>query len=231
MDHAYAIVSTYNRMRLALAQYSESDCVTINLGSIPVMPQYGITDAIIEFRTLHPKIHFNLIESESAQVVNGLRKMESDFAILRTDYLDPTIYDMTPLVNDRLIILMSEKHPMAKRSKLKLAELKDEKFIVPTIYSDLHTICINACLKAGFNPNICYTVSGKPEITFDFVRKNEAISLAMEKVMGYFPMSGCKLIPLEEDIYSKTALVWLKSVEMNSACRLFKNYLMYRMHA
>lgn len=229
LDHAYSILSAFNKMQSDIAKFIEDKNDVINIVAIPVMPQYHLTDAISEFRSMHPKIGFNLIETESELVLANLRRMESDFAIMRTDYLDPAVFNITPLVVDHLIALVSEKHPIARRDRVSLTELKNERFLLPTTQSDLHRICVNACAKAGFAPNIVYAVSGKPEITFGFVRKGDAISLAMEKVMNHYEMPGCRIIQLEENIQSTTALVWLKSAALSPACRVFESYLSVRL--
>lgn len=228
LDHAYSILSAYSKMQSDIARFVEEKNDVINIVAIPVMPQYHLTDAISEFRSMHPRIAFNLIEAESEMVLANLRRMESDFAIMRTDFLDPAVFNITPLVVDHLIVLVSEKHPIAKRDRVSIAELKNERFLLPTTQSDLYKICVNACAAAGFMPNIVYAVSGKPEITFGFVRKGDAISLAMEKVMNHYEMPGCRIVQLEEDIRSTTALVWLKSTTLSPACRVFESYLSVR---
>ena len=228
LDHAYSILSAYSKMESDIAKFVKDKNDVINIVAIPVMPQYHLADAISEYQSMHPKTAFNLIETESELVLANLRRMESDFGILRTDFLDPMVFNITPLVSDRLIALVAEKHPLAKRERVSLVELKNERFILPTAQSDLHRICVNACAKAGYTPNVVYAVSGKPEITFGFVRKGDAISLAMEKVMNHYEMPGCKIIQLEEEILSTTALVWLKSTTLSPACRVFENYLSIR---
>ena len=229
LDHAYSILSAYSKMQTDIAKFVEDKNEVINIVAIPVMPQYHLTDAISEYRSMHPKIGFNLIETESELVLANLRRMESDFAIMRTDFLDPAVFNITPLVSDHLIALVSEKHPIARHERVSLKELKNERFLLPTTQSDLHKICVNACAKAGFTPNVVHAASGKPESTFGFVRKGDAISLAMEKVMNHYDMPGCKIVQLEEEIPSITALVWFKSATLSPTCRVFENYLSIRM--
>lgn len=230
LDHAYAILNNYNKMKADLAKFTANDRATISIAAIPVITQYHIIDAIIEYRALRPQVAFSLTEAESSQVMSVLRKMEADFAIMRTDFLDPTQYHISPLVEDRLVALVSTNHPLAQRDRIPLSALRDETLTMATVYSDLHKIVLNACLKAGFTPSVGVTVSGRTDITFDIVRKGEAICLAMEKVMANYPPDGCKLVELEEDILSTTALVWLKAVELSPACRLFRDFLMVHMH-
>ena len=230
LDHAYAIVSSYNQMRSDMARFNRGTNTVISLGSIPVLPQYRITDAIAEFCAARRHITFSIMEGESAQILSGLNKMDTDFGILRTDFLNPAQYHMVPLVEDHLIALMCESHPLASQTQISLQALKEEKLVLPTRQSDLYAICENACLAAGFSPKIGYSISGKPDITIDIVRRGQAICLAMERVMSHYPLDGCRIVQLEQEIRSTTALTWLKSVYLNQACRMFKTFMMVRMN-
>ena len=166
LDHAYAIVSSYNQMRSDMARFNRGTNTVISLGSIPVLPQYRITDAIAEFCAARRHITFSIMEGESAQILSGLNKMDTDFGILRTDFLNPAQYHMVPLVEDHLIALMCESHPLASQTQINLQALKEEKLVLPTRQSDLYAICENACLAAGFSPKIAMERSAD---TFDVI--------------------------------------------------------------
>lgn len=48
--------------------------------------------------------------------------------------------------------------------------------------------------------------------------------------MSHYPLDGCRIVQLEQEIRSTTALTWLKSVDLNQACRMFKTFMMVRMN-
>ena len=226
--HAYTILSSYKCMTDDMADFSRKSIAYINIHSIPVIVQYKIPQVIIEFHALHPYVSFNITEGESSNVLNGMRRMECDFAILRTDFLDSNQYNMIPINVDRLVAVLPESHPLAKEERISLRCLKGEKFLFPTDKASLFNICMLACTKAGFTPDVPYTVSGKPEISFEIVRKEDAICLAMGQVVNYFQMSGCKIVQLEEEYLSTTALVYLKSRVVSSICRKFISFVKKR---
>ena len=87
--------------------YSQDDIV-ISIFSIPVFVQYQIPEIMSAFRALHPQVKFNVVESESSLVLQGLRRLECDFAILRTDFLDEEQYNITPINVDRLVAVVPE---------------------------------------------------------------------------------------------------------------------------
>lgn len=222
--HAYAILGSYKSMMDDMACYSQDDIV-ISIFSIPVFVQYQIPEIMSAFRALHPQVKFNVVESESSLVLQGLRRLKCDFAILRTDFLDEEQYNITPINVDRLVAVVPENHPLAKEKSISVKRLKGEKLLLPTGKASLFDICMAVCKKAGFTPNVPYTVSGKPEISLKFVKNDGVIVLAMEQVMTYFDMPGCVVVPLEEEYLSTTGLVQLKSRETSSITRKFMSFV------
>ena len=195
--HAYAILGSYKSMMDDMACYSQDDIV-ISIFSIPVFVQYQIPEIMSAFRALHPQVKFSVVESESSLVLQGLRRLECDFAVLRTDFLDEEQYNIIPINVDRLVAVVPENHPLAKEKSISVKRLKGEKLLLPTGKASLFDICMAVCKKAGFTPNVPYTVSGKTEISLKFVKNDGVIVLAMEQVITYFDMPGCVVVPLEE---------------------------------
>lgn len=222
--HAYAILGSYKSMMDDMACYSQDDIV-ISIFSIPVFVQYQIPEIMSAFRALHPQVKFNVVESESSLVLQGLRRLECDFAILRTDFLDEEQYNIIPINVDRLVAVVPENHPLAKEKSISVKRLKGEKLLLPTGKASLFDICMAVCKKAGFIPNVPYTVSGKTEISLKFVENDGVIVLAMEQVITYFDMPGCVVVSLEEEYLSTTGLVQLKSRETGSITRKFMSFV------
>ncbi len=222
--HAYAILGSYKSMMDDMACYSQDDIV-ISIFSIPVFVQYQIPEIMSAFRALHPQVKFNVVESESSLVLQGLRRLECDFAVLRTDFLDEEQYNIIPINVDRLVAVVPENHPLAKEKSISVKRLKGEKLLLPTGKASLFDICMSICKKAGFIPNVPYTVSGKTEISLKFVKNDGVIVLAMEQVITYFDMPGCVVVPLEEEYLSTTGLVQLKSRETSSITRKFMSFV------
>lgn len=222
--HAYAILGSYKSMMDDMACYSQDDIV-ISIFSIPVFVQYQIPEIMSAFRALHPQVKFNVVESESSLVLQGLRRLECDFAILRTDFLDEEQYNIIPINVDRLVAVVPENHPLAKEKSISVKRLKGEKLLLPTGKASLFDICMAVCKKAGFIPNVPYTVSGKTEISLKFVENDGVIVLAMEQVITYFDMPGCVVVSLEEEYLSTTGLVQLKSRETSSITRKFMSFV------
>lgn len=228
LEYACAMVSQYNRMKSDMARFNRSSKVIINLSTIGVMPQYGITEAIMNFCSVHRQVSFSIYETESENIKRSLRKLESDFGIIRTECLEEDSYNMIPLAEDQLIAVVSDEHRFAGKKSIHFQELEGERLIFPTSQSDVYTICMNACQKVGFSPNISFRISGRADVAFALVRQENAILLAFDKVMSYYQMEGCRIVKIDDNISSTTALVWLKAAEQSNACKAFRDYMAAR---
>lgn len=223
--HAKLILDAYQTMERDLSTYVTNGKSIISIATIPITTQYNITAYLAEFKMNNPKTDFHVVEAESDVVLSSLHNSKCTFAITRTDFLDTEKYIIQPLVEDRLVVLMSQEHCRAKRDSISLADLVNERFVFPTSQSDLYHICLNACNEAGFSPNIAFSISGRIDLTLSFVRKSNAISLIMKNVLSSANLSGLIAIPLQECICSTTAIIWKKETKLRPIDIDFVKYL------
>lgn len=119
----------------------------------PIFPKL-----IHDYRTQRPKVHVQLRELASSQQLDALEAREIDVALLRLDDQQPAraTLALTPLVVEPLVVAMHAKHRLAKMSKVRIADLRDEAFIAyPRSAGVVMFTQIQAlCAKRGFTPNI-----------------------------------------------------------------------------
>lgn len=226
LEYAHKMVSTYNDMLNTMDSFSSFQTYPVNIFSIPVILPYSIEDAFFKINREYPDLVISINElAESSYVLQALRRGECDFAILRTDFLDEQLYDIYPIIEDRLVVVVPEKHPLAEKEKVSLAEFKNEYFVMPPKDTDLRTIGETACLSAGFRPNIRYITSGNVNLTLKIIAKQNMIYLSFENVIDYYDMEGCKIIPLKENIVSSTAFVAEKKAIKTVTIRNISRFL------
>ncbi len=106
-----------------------------------------ITDYIIEYKAKHPHISFKTVFDFEATDTESYDIIIDD----RPDkYLD---YENFELCSTRILLKACTDSPLCGRS-LTLARLKNQPFLSMGEQSSMHRILINACSRAGFNPNI-----------------------------------------------------------------------------
>ncbi|MCK5748201.1 MAG: LysR family substrate-binding domain-containing protein, partial [Oricola sp.] len=125
----------------------------------------------------------------------------------------------------RFVVLMPANHPLSRRKKIALEELKDESFVLfqPVIAPGLHHQINALCIRAGFSPKIVqeaeewYTVLG-------FVRAGFGITITLD-MPGAPVLADVVSCPLEGmDTHSPIFLCW--DEDRRSASRdLFLDWL------
>ena len=79
---------------------------------------------------------------------------EEDFDLVISDVCPRGYSDGVLIADEEICLAMSENHPLARQSDLKLSDLKNERFISMPKNSSLQRITADTCLSAGFTPNI-----------------------------------------------------------------------------
>ena len=108
------------------------------------------------FREQYPLIDVTLAESRTADLLDDVENGTVDVAIVRTPILRSAPAEIVVLETDRLCVAVSRQSRFAGRKRAKLAEFKDEPFVMYSRESvpSMHALAIMACQEAGFMPRI-----------------------------------------------------------------------------
>lgn len=109
-----------------------------------------------EHRRRHPKILFRLHEQLMAgEHLEPLLDGSLDAAIVRPIARFRTL-TFQPLLREQFVAVLPPNHPLTAQNAIDLAELADERFVLMsrTAYPEAHNLFQQACLNAGFTPNI-----------------------------------------------------------------------------
>ncbi len=130
---------------------------TFQSGGATVVPR-----AIKEFHDRHPAVELSMIEAEPSEACQWLRSGEIDMAMVY-DFeripgsLDETI-ELTHLIDDIYDLVVSRDNPLARRARIRLADLGEEPWICSTNRNGCRQITDRACSDAGFAPKIAFEV-------------------------------------------------------------------------
>ena len=214
----------YYSMRASLQQFSSAHTGLVRVSSIPVIHPYSLASFFSGFKSAYPGIALSIIElSESTFVYDSLRRGECDCAITRIDFLDIDQYDVIPLVQDELIILVPLGHRLAQYDTVSAAQLQNEKIAFPMKGTDFYNLCEAACLKGGFTPNPYFTIGGRTAL-IDMMQNDQFIAFSMEKIAIRTPSEHLKIVHLHEKIISTTALIRRRKHAMHDNMKHFWSY-------
>ena len=117
--------------------------------------------AIAHFRADHPMVDLRLSEAGTNVIMAGLVDGLIDIGLVRSPAPNyPSV--ATVIVQDNhYVAALPENHPKARKVNLRLADLADEPFIMPSPLdgSATYMSMMHACAHAGFVPNIVQEAS------------------------------------------------------------------------
>lgn len=177
----------------------------LRLASLPVMAHYGITALLTAFRRRHPEVELAVEEVDALLRPEELSGSRYELAFLRTRPEEDR-FEKRVLCRDRLTAAVPLGHPLAARSSLRLEELSGERMALLDQSSALYDLIWEACGRAGFAPDLCYT-GRRIENILELVAGGFAVSLLMDRAARYVDNPQVKLVPLEEMLASDVSLV------------------------
>jgi len=149
--------------------------------------------AIATFRAAYPEVELTLAEGEPEEIAPRLSAGEFDLALL-FEFEEPDALDgleRVELLADPMYLALPGAHTLARKSGLRLADLRGEAWIQTSRESPCARHVVRCCHAAGFEPNVSFesddyqTVQGLvaagvgvaliPELALSGVREDIAI--------------------------------------------------------
>jgi len=103
----------------------------LRVGAIPTIAPFILPKILDTFARKYPGIILELVEDVSDRLVERLERGELDLAIM-SSYASHQIIHLETIAVEQLCVVMSAKHPLAKRPEKYVAweDLKDERIVV-----------------------------------------------------------------------------------------------------
>jgi DNA-binding transcriptional LysR family regulator len=113
---------------------------------------------IRRFRQEFASVRLELREMSTGSQITALKTGELDVGFLRQPPRDDELVTET-MMKENLVLAISKEHPLAKRKRLRLADVADEDFVLfpRDLTPGLHSHVLAACAEAGVHPRIVQT--------------------------------------------------------------------------
>ncbi len=121
--------------------------------SFPYRETDWIVDAIQRFLRTHGEVEFFQIQKNAADICVALEKREIDIALCDRPILGSGI-KWHEVFTERLGVILSTSHPLAKYPVLGLEDLVNEPFFCNDDSSQAQDITSYICEKSGFRPHV-----------------------------------------------------------------------------
>jgi DNA-binding transcriptional LysR family regulator len=136
---------------------------SLRLGAFPTAGASIVPLAITAFQQRHPDIEVSVRSARLAEMLQLLESRDIDIGLV-WDYdwcrietvVGPAVLATHHILDDPMELVVARKHPRARRRRVPLAELADERWI---IRADAHPgaeVLVRACRAAGFEPRVSF---------------------------------------------------------------------------
>src|SRR5947209_7183149 len=218
VGHAEGILARLEAAEAALSAIAGLRGGRVRMASFPTAGATLMPLAIATFRAAYPDVELTLAEGEPEEIEPRLRAGQLDLALLfEFPGQPPLAQGMTrvELLEDPMFLALPHSHPLAKRQRLRLADLAGEAWIQTSQASTCARHVVRCCHAAGFEPSVSFesddyqTVQGLvaagvgvaliPELALSVVREDTVIrALAprppVRRVIAAVP-AGARLVP------------------------------------
>jgi DNA-binding transcriptional LysR family regulator len=119
------------------------------------MGPVDVSLALAIFHERHRGVELTVREQSSEELAEMLREDEIDLAFLSvTERIESHGLGLVQLVSEELVVLLPPDHRLARRRRLRIAELEGEEFISFREGARLRELLFTAAHGAGFEPDV-----------------------------------------------------------------------------
>jgi DNA-binding transcriptional LysR family regulator len=167
LAEALSILASVNAAALRAARAANGADGRLSIGFTSSAAAHALIPRLVRaFRTAYPAVDLHFQEGNAMELTTALGKGELQVGFLRQPVARPPELVFHELLQEEMLLVLPTRHPVLADYKgrgmpiISLIALRDESFILvrrtgaPGMYSNL----INACVQAGFTPNITIEV-------------------------------------------------------------------------
>lgn len=127
----------------------------LSIGALHTMGPVDLSLLLADFHRDHPGVELTVREQSSEELAEMLRDDEIDLAFLSvTERIQSHGLTLHPLVSEELVAVLPADHRLARRRRVRLAELAGETFVSFREGARLRELLVGAAAEAGFQPRV-----------------------------------------------------------------------------
>ena len=228
LPHARLVLEELNAARSSIMVQHADVRGSVAVGVIPTVAPYLMPAYASAFTEKFPEARMRIIEEMTPVLVEGLRDLSIDLAILALPlrHKDLEVY---PLRTEPVFAALPKGHPRAGSDSLSLKDLRGEPFVMLRDGHCFRDLSVAACSSARITPNIAFE-SGQFRSVLAMVGVGIGISMIPE--MAIDRGADCCYVPLTDARARRTlVLATLRGRSFNRVQVAFRDLVKSREHA
>ncbi|OZI23080.1 LysR family transcriptional regulator [Bordetella genomosp. 9] len=210
--HAERLMSVLDEARSELAQLRTDIAGELRVAAFSSISVAVLAGALRSLQARHPRLKVIVSEMEAREGLAALTAWHTDVAVIDDLAVHPGVrhhaYELVPLASDALHVMLPAKHPLARRTSLRMSDLKDASWALDSSNSSFGDFVAGLCRRAGFEPHINAHCAGF-ELVAAMVAAGCSVSLASGLRLSR-PLPGVKAVRLRPEIQRRILLAYRK---------------------
>jgi len=195
---------------------------TVRIAAFTSVLERVIVPVVAKLSRLYPKLHIRLTEMEPDVSIPAIDAYQFDLAVVayseKPHLLEQSHRKVTKIGHDRLMVLVSEQHPLAQQSAVNIKALQQENWVLEPAGTYLCDYTKKLCRDSGFEPNVAHVVQSYLSM-HAMIAENLAIGI-LPHLAVINSISGVKVLQIEPPATRNIYLVSLKKTTTTRAMRL-----------
>jgi len=155
---------------------------TLRLGTSKAYARYFMPFLISSYREAYPHIKVHLDEGSSLDIIRSLLDLKNEVAVIARLEDNPNV-TFLPFKQNRLVLILSPSHRLAKRKRVSLEELVDDPMIMKEMGSGTRKVVNGIFSAKGLTPNVLMETSNT-EFIKQLVQRGEGVSFLVEEAVA-----------------------------------------------
>src|SRR5580692_6196847 len=194
IPRARAILEQMEAARSSAADQNTDLRGSVAVGVIPTVAPYLMPTYTARFAKSYPDAKLRIVEETTAVLVEGLRDLSIDVAILALPLRHKDL-ELVPIRTEPLFAALSKNDPRASAKSLALKDLRGESFVMLRDGHCFRDLSIDTCTRARITPNIVFE-SGQFSSLLGMVAAGVGVSLVPE--MAIDRNVACRYVRLSD---------------------------------
>src|SRR5580692_7394132 len=200
IPRARAILEQMDAARTSAADKNADLRGSVTVGVIPTVAPYRMPGYASSFTKKFPDAKLRIIEDTTSVLVQGLRDLSIDVAILALPLRHKDL-ELCPIRTEPLFAALRRNHPRASAKSLALKDLRGESFVMLRDGHCFRDLSLDTCARARITPHIAFE-SGQFSSLLGMVAAGVGVSLVPE--MAIDRSVACRYVRLSDPQATRT---------------------------
>jgi LysR family hydrogen peroxide-inducible transcriptional activator len=193
IDYARQILALIGDARRCVDELKGEVAGKVAVGAIPTIAPYVLPELVVTFQEHYPEVTLEIVEDVTEGVTRRIEAGELDVALASTCRPSPTLRRES-LGTEPLLVLVPEKHPLAKKDFVEFDDLKSLRFL---LLHEMHCLSqqVNHLLESRrLRPEIALAGSQLSTIA-NMVAASIGVSIVPQMMVKHHATPGCVSLP------------------------------------